>query len=101
MARNTREIRRRIESLEDELRDDPPDVPEGKGDAVSVTVDVDTEPFPESIREARTELEGFRSVLADVNAELAELNEALPAGSTAEIHKVGEHSYTEISRPDE
>ena len=68
---------------------------------ISVTVDADTEPFLQSIEEAREELEEFRDVLADVNAELAELDEALPAGSAAEIHKVGEHSYTEISRPDE
>jgi molybdopterin converting factor small subunit len=76
------------------------DMSEGQS-GISVTVDADTESFSESIEEARVELEEFRDVLAEANAELAELNEALPAGSTAEIHKVGKRSYTEISRPDE
>jgi hypothetical protein len=68
---------------------------------ISVNSDADTEPFSQSIEEAREELEEFRDVLAEANAELAELNEALPAGSTAEIYKEGKCSYTEISRPDE
>jgi len=68
---------------------------------ISVTVDADTELFSQSIEEAREGLEEFRDVLADVNSELAELDEALPAGTTAEIQRVGDRSYTEISRPDE